>query len=221
MRSAIALLSVFMLLALVGCGGSGGHTITPTKDTDGDGVPDASDNCPVVANPSQTDSDHDGVGDACDNCPAVPNTDQTDTDHDGVGDACDNCPTVPNADQTDTDHDGVGDACDPVPTETASFAADIQPIFDASCVRCHTASCQSCGLDLTSGASYGALVSMLSAGYSPALRVAPGDTAHSVLYQKVEGSGVFGQIMPSDDVPLTAGQIRKIAVWILEGARNN
>jgi hypothetical protein len=35
-------------------------------DGDGDGVPDASDNCPKVANASQTDSDGDGIGNACD-----------------------------------------------------------------------------------------------------------------------------------------------------------
>jgi hypothetical protein len=35
-------------------------------DSDGDGVCDAEDNCPFVANPDQTDSDGDGIGDACD-----------------------------------------------------------------------------------------------------------------------------------------------------------
>ena len=34
-------------------------------DVDGDGVPDGSDDCPSVANPSQEDSNGDGVGDAC------------------------------------------------------------------------------------------------------------------------------------------------------------
>ncbi|MEA2469601.1 MAG: hypothetical protein QOE38_600 [Thermoleophilaceae bacterium] len=42
---------------------------TPPTDTDGDGVPDSTDNCPTVSNASQTDSDGDGMGDACD--PAV------------------------------------------------------------------------------------------------------------------------------------------------------
>jgi Tol biopolymer transport system component len=35
-------------------------------DSDGDGIPDATDNCPSVNNPNQTDTDGDGIGDACD-----------------------------------------------------------------------------------------------------------------------------------------------------------
>src|SRR2546427_7968722 len=38
------------------------------RDQDGDGVCDADDNCPLVANPDQADADGDGVGDACDPC---------------------------------------------------------------------------------------------------------------------------------------------------------
>jgi len=38
-------------------------------DTDGDGVPDAADNCPYTPNPDQLDGDGDGAGDACDPCP--------------------------------------------------------------------------------------------------------------------------------------------------------
>jgi len=35
-------------------------------DSDGDTVPNWSDNCPDDANPDQADSDDDGVGDVCD-----------------------------------------------------------------------------------------------------------------------------------------------------------
>ena len=45
-------------------------------DSDGDGIPDTSDNCPMVFNPirpmdngMQPDADGDGIGDACDPCP--------------------------------------------------------------------------------------------------------------------------------------------------------
>lgn len=68
-------------------------------DGDGDGTPDACDNCAARANGSQADVDHDLVGDACDNCPALANSGQVDTDGDGVGNGCDSadCGRVPGA----------------------------------------------------------------------------------------------------------------------------
>jgi hypothetical protein len=41
----------------------------PLPDSDGEGVPDTDDNCPVTANLDQADSDGDGRGDVCDDCP--------------------------------------------------------------------------------------------------------------------------------------------------------
>jgi OOP family OmpA-OmpF porin len=70
-------------------------------DTDGDGIPDASDNCPWNANVDQADLDRDGLGDVCDD----------DIDGDGILNVSDNCPTVANPNQEDRDGDGVGDAC--------------------------------------------------------------------------------------------------------------
>lgn len=88
-------------------------------DTDGDGIPDQYpaiepyigdglvnqpwDNCPQVANPSQSDLDGDGTGDACD----------SDQDDDGVLNSADNCPMVANPSQNDENGNGIGDACDP------------------------------------------------------------------------------------------------------------
>jgi len=44
----------------------------PPPDSDGDGVPDAIDNCPTIPNANQVDSDGDGIGDACDAFPNIP-----------------------------------------------------------------------------------------------------------------------------------------------------
>jgi hypothetical protein len=108
-------------------------------DQDGDGIVDASDNCPAVqnvdqadadgdglGNPCDSDSDGDGVDDTADNCSALANADQADVDGDRIGDACDadidgdsilnendNCRVTANATQADFDGDGPGDACDP------------------------------------------------------------------------------------------------------------
>lgn len=43
------------------------------SDVDGDGVPDATDNCRNADNPEQTDTDNDGLGDACDPEPNAQN----------------------------------------------------------------------------------------------------------------------------------------------------
>jgi hypothetical protein len=66
-----------------------------TGDADCDSQANGSDNCPNVANPSQTDTDGDGVGDACDLCVTTPNPNQEDVDQDGTGDACDLTVTSP------------------------------------------------------------------------------------------------------------------------------
>ncbi|HTJ40983.1 MAG TPA: thrombospondin type 3 repeat-containing protein [Kofleriaceae bacterium] len=63
-------------------------------DKDNDGVPDAKDNCPNVANPLQRDHDADGLGDICDNCPHLANPIQEDNDEDTVGDLCDPHPAI-------------------------------------------------------------------------------------------------------------------------------
>ena len=47
------------------------------------------DNCPLVANPSQEDHDNDTIGDECDNCVFITNTLQEDSDNDGAGRECD------------------------------------------------------------------------------------------------------------------------------------
>jgi Cys-rich repeat protein len=82
----------------------------PAADLDGDGIADAQDNCPAVANGDQADLDGDGVGDACD----------ADLDNDGflVPDDCDdrdpavNPAAIEACDGVDNDCDGqVDEGC--------------------------------------------------------------------------------------------------------------
>ncbi|MEX2237942.1 MAG: thrombospondin type 3 repeat-containing protein [Dehalococcoidia bacterium] len=92
-------------VAAIGAGGFHSLAVggTPVVDSDADGVPNDSDNCPIKANAGQEDSVHPGTpGDACD-----------DPDFDGYFDSTDNCPDLANADQLNTDGaDDGGNACD-------------------------------------------------------------------------------------------------------------
>ncbi len=110
------------------------------SDSDGDGLPDADDNCPLRPNPEQMDGDADGSGDACDNCAGIANPAQRDLDRDGSGDACDEdidgddvsnqddaCPeayvagrpvaSVLGGGGPDSDGDGTPDDCDSCPRD--------------------------------------------------------------------------------------------------------
>jgi len=63
------------------------HTIAiaspPPIDTDGDGRPDSTDNCPSIANPLQVDCNSNGVGDVCEVAAGAPDFNQ-----DAIPDTC-------------------------------------------------------------------------------------------------------------------------------------
>ncbi len=113
-------------------------TVITLSDIDQDGVLDAEDLCPTVADPAQTDTDGDGLGDACDPdddddgepdgsdlCPLLAEPGGLDGDGDGLGDACDSCPALASTDLTNTDGDALGDVCDP--DDDNDFVPDFGP----------------------------------------------------------------------------------------------
>jgi len=96
--------------------------------------------------------------------------------------------------------------------QAVDYETDIQPIFNASCAGCHGTNG---GLSLAAGSSFENLVDVVSVGYAPALRVVSGDPASSVLFNKMSGNGVHGQVMPTGGA-LSADQIALISTWITE-----
>ncbi len=105
--------------------------MTPGTDSDGDGIADATDNCPQYFNPIrpedngvQADADGDGRGDVCDVCPMSAGAppcaayDPADSDGDGVANLSDKCPMDRDPMQVDTDGDNKGDVCDSCPMQS-------------------------------------------------------------------------------------------------------
>ena len=73
-------------------------------DIDGDGILNAQDNCPNIANPSQADCDNNGIGDACE----ITNGTALDCNHNGIPDSCE----IANHTATDCNNNGIPDTCD-------------------------------------------------------------------------------------------------------------
>ncbi len=104
-------------------------------------------------------------------------------------------------------------------TLEVSFSADIQPIFTTNCIQCHTDT-HPTGLDLREGMSYNLLVNMSSTNYAPNLRIEPFSLENSVLWNKINDTGVFGGQMPPTQM-LSNFDILKIEAWIEQGALND
>lgn len=109
------------------------------RDGDIDAPSDAAIDAMIDAPPTPTDTDGDGEPDTTDNCPTVMNSDQRDHDGDAHGDACDRCPHLASTTDPDGDGDGVGDDCDPRPSTGGDSIALFEGFYDANSIATWTA----------------------------------------------------------------------------------
>jgi hypothetical protein len=126
-------------------GNQGGHTLRTNPpeagvynsiifarsqwDTDGDGIENNIDPCPLTLDPGWNprvevgpgDADGDGLPDSCD---PLPSSFAFNNDGDGYPNRGDYCPTVAtNSIHWDQDHDTIGDDCDPFPDDETNNGA--------------------------------------------------------------------------------------------------
>lgn len=107
--------------------------------------------------------------------------------------------------------------------DAISFAAQVEPLLDATCAgnACHDSVMPAQDLDLTAGASYQALVNAASTQCADRLLVAPSQPEASYLIDKLLGTNLCsGSRMPKNG-SLTPAQIQIVTDWVREGALDN
>jgi hypothetical protein len=103
------------------------------------------------------------------------------------------------------------------PVKPVSYSADIKPLLDKSCVKCHLPGgdgFEKTGLRLD---GYG----HLHTGTKLGAVVVPGSSVSSTLYLTVSGKTHRTIHMPKAGDPLSEREVEVIKRWIDEGARNN
>ena len=98
-----------------------------------------------------------------------------------------------------------------------TYASDIKPIFEKSCIKCHGAEKQKGKLRLDS------LEAALKGGQDGKV-IEPGNSADSILVHNVAHIGDEDEFMPPPDnkdkiPPLTKEQIGLVRAWIDQGAK--
>lgn len=108
---------------------------------------------------------------------------------------------------------GTGIAGSTTVTVFTSYAANIQPIFNASCTNCHAGTGASGSLRLNNYAN------LMAGGMSGSVVLA-GNPNNSILILRLEGTSL-GTRMPQNAAPLPQSTIDRIRDWITAGANNN
>ena len=95
----------------------------------------------------------------------------------------------------------------------ADFAKDIQPIFEARCVKCHGEKKQKGEYRLSNAKTF------MVAGDSEEKPVVAGKPEASYLVKLIEMSEDDDDVMPPKGGTLTKAEIAKVKAWIKAGAK--
>jgi hypothetical protein len=91
-----------------------------------------------------------------------------------------------------------------------SFNADVQPVFTANCVSCHSGSAPAGNYDLSSRTG------VLGGGTDTIPNVIAANADSSKLFQMLDAG-----LMPKNSQPLDAMKVATVRNWINKGARDN
>lgn len=198
-----------------------------------DGVSCTVDTCDAMAGCSSTPSDamcDDGVPCTVDACDAVAGCSSTPSDaacDDGIACTIDSCDAMTGCANT-IDHSlcPPGELCDTAFTRacaTGPTFTDVYAIVQTSCRPCHTQPPFEANLDMSSQAmAYSSLVGVTAVcGGGSNTRVIPNDATNSLLWRKLTGVNLCGEMMPRRMTMLPSSQITTIEQWINAGALNN
>jgi hypothetical protein len=107
-----------------------------------------------------------------------------------------------------------------VQVKAATYAADIQPIWDAHCTSCHPSDAQ---LDLTAGNSLAQLVdqTQVTGGACAGQKRVDSTTPASSSLLGWVGGTTCGTQQPPGGPPLSAAELIRIQSWVLGGAPDN
>jgi hypothetical protein len=135
------------------------------------------------------------------------------------------CQTMPPPQPAQPDPDAP-DAGDMQGGDAVLFEDEVQKIFNARCATCHSvggfADVRGIRALLTTGDSYDLIVNQPSVQDPDLTIVVPGDSANSLLFEKISSDApTVGARMPLGGPEMPAAEIEVIRRWIDEGALDN
>ena len=111
------------------------------------------------------------------------------------------------------------DGADPDPGTVVPTFAEVQAVFSANCLPCHSGPSPAAQQSLAEGEAFSNIVLVESIQDSNLFRIEPNEPDNSYLIRKLEGGpNILGSQMPLGGPPLPQSTIDLIRDWVAGGA---